>query len=105
MVYGKDSSRFIDFYKKVDELKDQLQDAEDALDESYLKVNIESIGNNASQITYQEVYLENIDDKEVVVNKLNEEIDELLQKYVEDCNEINLSIESLVKRIAKISAE
>ena len=47
--------------QKLDELNDSLEDAQTALQESYLKVDIELIGNNAAQKSFEDLYLENIE--------------------------------------------
>lgn len=90
---------------KIDELKDKLEDAQTALDESYMKVDMEKISTNESQKDFMETYLSNIDTKELAVKAIEAQIERENQSYNDDKESIDKEIESLNKRINKISAE
>lgn len=91
--------------QKIDELNDSLEDANTALSEAYMKVDMEQLGSNASQQSFQDVYLENIDTHELAVKKIEKEIEREKEDYSNKVKSIQEQIESLNKRIAKISAE
>lgn len=91
--------------QKIDELDDKLEDAQTALDEAYMKVDMEKIGTNESQSRFQEVYLENIDNHEVAVKLAEGAIEAENKSYESSKKSIEEQIESLNKRIRKVSAE
>lgn len=91
--------------QKLDELNDSLEDANAALDEAYLKVDMDQLANNASQQSFQDIYLENIDNHELAVQKIEKKIQEEKDSYAEKVKSVQENINSLEKRIAKISAE
>ncbi len=91
--------------QKIDELEDSLEDAESALAEAFLKVDIERIGNNASQAEFQEIYLANLDTHELAVQRIEKEIEKAKEKYNSNKEDIDKAIKSLEKRIKTISAE
>lgn len=75
------------------------------MDEAYLKVDINRIGNNADQAAYQEIYLENIDNHVLAVQSIERKIESAVKTYEEYKEEIEKQIVSVEKRRIRISAE
>lgn len=91
--------------QKIDELNDSLEDAETALAEAFLKVDVEQIATNALQSDFQEIYLSNLDTHEYNVKSIEKEIETETNTYTTRKEEIEKSIASLEKRIKTISQE
>ena len=91
--------------QEIDDLKDKWEDAKVALNESYMKVEIGQIGNNADQAIFQEVYLNNLDNHEIAVQEIEKEIENAEEAFKKEEEEIKKQILSLEKRIAKIGEE
>jgi len=91
--------------QKVDELQDSLEDANTALAEAYMKVDVSQIGSNAEQAAFQDAYLENIDNHELAVQRIEKSIEAEKESYNSSKKKVDETIESLNKRINKISAE
>lgn len=91
--------------QKMDELNDQYEDATSALEEAYLKVDMQKIGTNEDQKSFQEIYLSNIDSHEKAVKKVENEIKAAKERYEERVKDVKDQIASLQTRIKKISAE
>jgi len=89
----------------IDELNDSLEDAQVALNEAYMKVDMDQIGKNAEQSAFQEIYLDNLDNHELNVQAIEKRIESEKEAYSKAKSKIDEQIASLNKRIAKISAE
>ena len=91
--------------QKLDELKDNLEDAQAALADSFMKVSVEKIGTNEDQKVFMETYLSNIEKHEAAVERVESQIEALKEAHNERVEKINKDIASLKTRIAKIGAE
>lgn len=89
----------------IDTLKDKLEDAETALNESYLKVEVDQISTNEAQNNFMEIYLSNIDKHVLEVQKIEARIEDEKKSYQSAKEAIDKQIYSLSKRIKKISEE
>ena len=91
--------------QNLEELNDKLQDAQEALADSYLQIDVARIGTNEAQTSYVDVYLENIDNKAAAVKLVEDKIAKAKEKYAEDAKAVQEQVDSLEKRIKTISEE
>jgi predicted component of viral defense system (DUF524 family) len=91
--------------QQLESLNDKLEDANEALSESYLNIDVDRITTNEAQTSYIEVYLDRIDIKVATVRSIESEIENENKYYYDATNRITKQIESLNKRIDIISAQ
>lgn len=91
--------------QRVIALEDALEDAEAELKDSYKKIDVRLISNNADQNDFVEIYLENIDDHEEAVEKIKANIAAEKDAYLKTVADIQAQIDSCKKRKTKILAE
>tara|TARA_R110000765_G_scaffold182307_1_gene288257 strand:+ start:284 stop:751 length:468 start_codon:yes stop_codon:yes gene_type:complete len=88
----------------IEELKEDLVDAEDALKESYLNVNVARIETNADRKAYLNEYLKSVATAQAEVKAIKESISDTTEKALEDtkANEERITeIENMVDSITK----
>jgi hypothetical protein len=88
-----------------EKISHQIEDAQEALDSSYLEVNPEEIQNNAKQEVFKDIYWKNIQDAENRLNALKEELEYLEVHRINILDDINYQIEKRQARIARISKQ
>ena len=93
------------YTQEIEDIDDEIQDAQVAYEESFMKVDIDKIGTNEAQKDFQEVYLANIDAKALVVENLKKKKEEATQAYDALVKETQEQIDSLTKRVQAISAK
>lgn len=93
------------YTQEIEDIDDEIQDAQVAYEESFMKVDIDKIGTNEAQKDFQEVYLANIDTKALVVENLKKKKEEATQAYDASVKETQEQIDSLTKRVEAISAK
>lgn len=89
--------------RTLDTYREQLEDAEDALDNAYADVKLSDIETNSSQETFSSKYWDNIDNKTEVVERLKSAIKSHSEKVEEEIKEFEKQIAEIKFRIAKIS--
>jgi len=87
-------TRRMEFTHQMDLFKDKLIDANEALKNAYLKIEVEKIKTNSDQTDYIPIYLRNIGDKKRVISSIEKEIEELRKEF-------NLAKEDIQKEIKK----
>ena len=68
----------------VDEANDRLEDAKEALEESFLQVDVEDVSTNDKQIQHVEVYLGKITRAQKLVTKIEKEVEAIKEKLVKE---------------------
>lgn len=91
--------------QQLESLNDKLEDANEALSESYLNIDIDRITTNEAQTSYIEVYLDRIDMRALTVKDIEAEVISENKYYEDAVDRITKQIESLNKRIDIISAQ
>lgn len=91
-----------EYERDLDDLKDKLEDAQEALSASLLQVDVERIKTNEDQNAYAEVYLSNIDIKQEEVISLENQIKALTENFEKEEASANAQINSLKKRLEEI---
>ncbi len=91
--------------QKIDVLNDQLTDAEEALADAFLKVDIEKITSNADQDAFAESYLSNISLHEAKVKAIESAIEAENKSYDSQSSAIQKQVDAIKTRIATISQE
>jgi len=89
--------------RKLDNLREQLEDAEDNLAELYDAVVPEDVENNAKQDAFAITYWSKIEDAEELVESIKEKIEQERIDTEETINSYNDQIKELEYRISKIS--
>ena len=93
------------YEQKIEDLTDQLQDANETLNQAYYHVDVDTIQTNESQSNYVDVYLDNIDEKLMVVKSIQTQIEREKETFEKFQKETEEQIISLQKRIEIITAE
>lgn len=91
--------------QRIEDLTDQLQDANDTLNQAYYHVDLDNLQTNESQSNYVDVYLDNIDSKLKQVRKIQKQIEEEKDSFEKFKKETEEQIASLQKRIDIITKE
>ena len=91
------------FTQNLDELKDNLEDAQSALADAYMKVDVSRISTNEDQKDFMERYLENIDNHAAAVKRIEKSIESATEANEEKVKGIKEQVASLKERISKIS--
>jgi len=89
--------------RRLDNLREQLEDAEDNLAELYDAVVPEDVENNAKQDAFAITYWSKIEDTEELVENIKEQIEQERIDTEETINSYNDQIKELEYRISKIS--
>jgi hypothetical protein len=90
------------YEQRCDELREQLEDAQDALDKAYLNVPIEEIKTNADADSFSEVYWNRIDKAEQKVQGIEENIkneEKLLESEIKESNDMITILETRIEAI------
>lgn len=87
----------------LEELNDKLVDAQDALADSYLNVNVDSIQTKEQQNSYIDIYLNNIDKKKAAVLAIESKIDDTVEAYTKRSEAATAEVASLEERLAVIN--
>lgn len=93
------------YTQEIEDIDDEIQDAQVAYEESFMKVDIDKIGTNEAQKDFQEVYLANIDAKAIVVENLKKKKGKVTEAYEDAVKDTQEQIDSLTKRVEAISAK
>lgn len=91
--------------QRIEDLTDQLQDANDTLNQAYYHVDLDNLQTNESQSNYVEIYLDNIDSKLEQVRRIQKQIEEEKDNFEKFKKETEEQITSLQKRIDIITKE
>jgi uncharacterized protein YgfB (UPF0149 family) len=89
----------------LEKLNDDLEDAEKALQDAYLKIDTDSLSTNAAQTKYVPNYLEGIGNAKRKVKKIQEEIENLKEDFSEEKKKLYNKIKTREADLAIISAE
>jgi hypothetical protein len=87
----------------LEELNDKLVDAQDALKESYLSVNIDAIQTKEQQNSYIDTYLNNVDKKKAAVLAIEARIEDATEAYNKKAEAFSAEVSSLEERLAVIN--
>lgn len=90
---------------QIENIKGQLEDAEEALIEVYLNVDTDCISNNAGRDEYAQIYMTAIDSHEGTVQKLKDQLEETTIKLKTYKREVSESKTKLNSRIDAIKAK
>lgn len=90
---------------RLEELNDKLKDAEQELADSYLAVNLDSIGTNQKEADYVDTYVNNIDRHVRAVKDIEKAIERENENYSEFVKNNTEKMDSLTRRITAISAK
>ena len=83
----------------LEELNDKLVDAQDALADSYLNVNVDSIQTKEQQNSYIDIYLNNIDAKKAAVLAIEAKIEQVIEAYDKKSEASAAEVASLQERL------
>lgn len=87
----------------LEELDDEIEDAQQSYEDSYLKVDVSKLNTNESQKEFQEVYLLEIANKAKIVEDLKKKKETLVRDHEAEIKEIEDTIALLKERVSKIS--
>lgn len=87
----------------LEELNDKLVDAQDALADSYLNVNVDSIQTKEQQNSYIDTYLNNIDKKKAAVLAIESKIADTVEAYTKRSEAATAEVASLEERLGVIN--
>lgn len=87
----------------LEELNDKLVDAQDALRDSYLSVNVEAIQTKEQQNSYVDTYLNKIDAKKANVTAIETKIEQVTEAYNKKAEATANEIASLQERLDTIA--
>ena len=90
--------------QEMTELKEQLEDAVQSVEDAWLNVKPEQIATNALQESFKESYLAAIERAEDEVERIEERIEKVKDRYKEDREAINKQIKAYEARINKLIA-
>lgn len=90
--------------QREDELKDQLEDAQDSLQEAYLAVSPEDVKTNEDQKSFMDFYLKNIHAKRDEVKRIEELIKAHKEELAANIKSVDDRINSRKEDIEAISA-
>lgn len=91
------------FTTTMEELGEQLEDAEQFLNDAYLSVDPTKIKTNAEQNAYMNTYLEAIKDATYTVNSIKDEKTKEKENYDLKVENINNEIKTLEEQIERIT--
>lgn len=89
----------------IENLDEQIEDAKQALEDSYIEIPEEALKTNASMNDFQEHYLYNISQKQKIVEELREKKEKQIVDFKAKVGDLESSISKFEKLIAKLSAE
>jgi dGTP triphosphohydrolase len=87
---------------ELDKLRDKLEDAQDAQEQSYLNVTEEQVATNALQEAHSAVYWAGIDKADAEVTYINDQIKNVAEQLEKDVERQNKVIALIEARIATI---
>jgi hypothetical protein len=87
----------------LEDLNDKLVDAQDALTDSYLNVNVDAIQTKEQQNAYIDTYLNNVDRKKAAVIAIEEKIEAVTEAFNKKSEAATAEIASLEERLAVIN--
>lgn len=87
----------------LEELNDKLVDAQDALRDSYLSVNVDAIQTKEQQNSYVDTYLNKIDAKKANVTAIEAKIEQVIEAYNKKAEATANEIASLQERLDTIA--
>ena len=87
----------------LEELNDKLVDAQDALKDSYLSVNVDAIQTKEQQNSYIDTYLSRIDAKKAAVLAIEAKIEQVTEAYNKKAEASEAEIKSLQERLDTIA--
>jgi hypothetical protein len=87
----------------LEELNDILVDAQDALKDSYLSVNVDAIQTKEQQNSYIDTYLSRIDAKKAAVLAIEAKIEQVTEAYNKKAEASEAEIKSLQERLDTIA--
>lgn len=88
----------------VDTMLDQLADAKEELDTTYLNVQPDDVSNNAKQEAFLETYLDRIEAAEMKVSRINERITAEKDALADKIKDAEVQIKELETRINNITS-
>lgn len=86
----------------LEELNEQLEDAEVRVEEAYTSVAIKDIATNEAASKFAIVYWENIEKAESEVSRIKEQIEKTKERYAERRKDIQEQIAERERRLSKI---
>lgn len=93
----------LSYENHIEDLKEKLEDANEALEAAYHNVDVTKIMTNADQDSYESTYWYNIERAEDKVEAIENDQKEAEESYDNDVKEIDEQIVSYRARIAKIT--
>lgn len=87
----------------LEELNDKLVDAQDALRDSYLAVNVDAIQTKEQQNAYIDTYLSKIDAKKAAVLAIEAKIEQVIEAYNKKSEASAAEVASLQERLDTIA--
>ncbi len=88
---------------QLEKLRDELEDAQDALEQSYLNVTPKDVSSNAAQEAHSSVYWSGIESAEANVTRITKHIANAVEQQENDIKVQTDLIATLEKRIASIT--
>lgn len=88
---------------KMDKLSDQLEDAKEALDNSFFNIDVETLKNNANNDAYRETYMAGITEANSKVARLEYNIEFEAKNYEGDVEDLNDKIDICKAYIKKMT--
>lgn len=91
-----------EYERQQSTLKEQLEDAKNALSDAFIAVQPEDVADNAKQEVFAERYWRNIDYREADVERIIQRQEDLEKGYKENVEELDEQIAIRKERIASI---
>ena len=98
MKKNQDTAVFL-HEQALEELNDKLVDAQDALRDSYLAVNVDAIQTKEQQNAYIDTYLSKIDAKKAAVLTIEAKIEQVIEAYNKKSEASAAEVASLQERL------
>jgi hypothetical protein len=92
----------LSYNQEIEDLQDKLADAQEALENSYLQIDVDKIKTNEEQTAYVDVYLNNIDSKVQAVSQIEKLIEAKEKEFAAFSEDTERQIVSLSKRISAL---
>jgi len=93
-----------DYEENLSKLQDQLQDAEQALEDAWVNVNPEKLITKSAEKDYAVQYVAHIENAELAVVNIKNAIEKLEQNHSENIQFVKDEIATLQGRLAKLNS-
>ena len=104
-IKANQSSETIKHEELIEDLNEQIEDAEQALENSYIEIPEDALKSNASMNDFQDEYFANIEHKQELVDRLKKLKEDAIESFNKKMKSSDESIAKFEALIAKLSEE